>query len=326
MGSAAPIPPPPLGPGAVKRLFVGPQGLRALWSVVLFLGILFVAAIVTFGVLHLVARGMLRPDTTQTVSAGTSPILVAFPAYGLVVPVLVATIVMGWIERRSPWTYGFGDRRAIPHFTAGLIWGFLALSALIGLLAITGHVAIGAPAEAAPVALRYAAKWAIAFIGVGLFEESMSRGYLQATVGRSLGFWPAAVLLSVLFGAGHLGNPGETPIGLVGAGAAGLVFCYSLWRSGSIWWGVGFHSAWDWAQSYFYGTPDSGVVSVGRLFDARPSGNTWLSGGTVGPEGSVLVFVVLIAVALVIRWTLPPHAAAPASPLPSTAGAAASGT
>jgi uncharacterized protein len=311
---SVPVPPPPPGPGPVKRLFVGP---RALWHVLLFFGIVFVTAVVTFGVLRLVFGGSFLSNTIQTASAGMSPILVAFPACALLIPVLVATIVMGWIERRSPWTYGFGDPRGVRHFAAGLMWGFLALSVLVGLVAVTGHMTIGAVTEPAPVALGYAAKWAIAFLGVGLFEESLSRGYLQATVARGLGFWPAAVLLSALFGAGHLRNPGETPIGVVGAGAAGLVFCYSLWRSGSIWWGVGFHTTWDWAQSYFYGTPDSGVVSAGRLFDANPAGTTWLSGGTVGPEGSVLVFVVLLAVAVVIRWTLTPP------PPASTAGAPA---
>jgi uncharacterized protein len=315
-----PIPPPPLGPGPVKRLFVGPRGLRPLWSVVLFIGIAFVLAAVSVMVMVMsgVGQRMLPVNTIQPVGARTSAGFVALPAYMLAVPVLAATIVMGWIERRSLSMYGIGDRRAIRHFGAGLLWGFLALSTLVGLLVVTGHLTIGAPTQPAPVALRYAAKWGIAFLGVGLFEESVSRGYLQATIARGIGFWPAAIVLSVLFGAGHLGNAGETPIGIVGAGAAGLVFCYSLWRSGSIWWGVGFHTAWDWAQSYFYGTPDSGVVSAGRLFDAHPTGTPWLSGGTAGPEGSVLEFVILIAVAIVIRRTLPPHTTTPAPPLDST--------
>jgi hypothetical protein len=66
--------------------------------------------------------------------------------------------------------------------------------------------------------------------------------------------------------------------------------------------------------------------SAGALLTSHPAGADWLSGGTVGPEGSALVFVVLIAVVFVIRWTLPPHAATSAPPLTSTAGAAAPGT
>ena len=44
----------------------------------------------------------------------------------------------------------------------------------------------------------------------------MFRGYLQATLTRGLGFWPAAILVSVLFGAGHIPNAGETVVGIIG--------------------------------------------------------------------------------------------------------------
>ena len=174
---------------------------------------------------------------------------------------------------------------------------------------------VPAPTDPPVVALRSAAEWALAFLGVGLFEETLARGYLQGRLSRAIGFWPAAVLLSILFGAGHYSNGGETATGLIGAGTVGLVFCYSLWRSGSLWWAIGFHTAWDWAQSYFYGTHDSGLGAESALLTSHPAGAAWLSGGSVGPEGSALVFVILIAVALVVRWTLTPP------PSASTAGA-----
>jgi uncharacterized protein len=139
---------------------------------------------------------------------------------------------------------------------------------------------------------------------VGLSEELLTRGYLQTTLARGVGFWPAAVVLSLLFGAGHAGNGGEAIIGLVSAGTIGLVFCYSLWRSGSLWWAIGFHTSWDWAQSYFYGTPDSGTLVHGHLLVSHPLGASWLSGGPVGPEGSIFVFVVIAATVPVIRLTL----------------------
>ena len=320
VGSTAPIPPPPLGPEPAKRLFIGRDGLRAPWSVFLFVIIFLVAAVLVLALVGAVSamlpRGAGSADRHALVRA-MSPALIAQSSYPFVAAVLVATTVMARGERRSPWSYGLAGRHRLGLFAAGAGWGFLALSALIGLLAITGHITIGRPTNPPLVALRFAAEWALAFLGVGLFEETMARGYLQNRLSRAIGFWPAAVLLSVLFGAGHYSNTGETATGLIGAGTVGLVFCYSLWRSGSLWWAIGFHAAWDWAQSYFYGTHDSGMGSAGALLTSHPAGADWLSGGSVGPEGSALVFVILIAVVLVIRWSLTPP------PLASTTGAIA---
>jgi membrane protease YdiL (CAAX protease family) len=318
VASSAPIPPPHLPPGPIRRLFYGRDGLRALWSVVLFVIVVFVTSVIVLAVVNLgLALLFHNPTVADLNLRAVSPRLIALSSYPFVVGLLIGTIVLARSERRSPWSYGLAAHHAPRLFAAGAAWGFLALSALIGLLAITGHITVGGPTNPPLVALRFAGEWALAFLGVGLFEETAARGYLQGRLSRAIGFWPAAVLLSILFGAGHVTNSGETATGLIGAGTVGLMFCYSLWRSGSLWWAIGFHAAWDWAQSYFYGTHDSGMVSAGSLLTSRPTGADWLSGGTAGPEGSALVFVVLIAVVFVIRWTLT------AKPLASTAGVTA---
>jgi hypothetical protein len=315
VASSAPTPPSPLVPGPVTRLFIGRAGLRAFWSVLLFAIVLIAAAFLVAIVGVGAAMELGANPRSFLVSSAMSPGSVAAGSYPFVIAVLIATIVMARAERRSPWSYGLAPGRALGLIAAGAGWGFLALSALIGLLALSGHITVGGPTDPPVVALRSAAEWALAFLGVGLFEETLARGYLQGRLSRAIGFWPAAVLLSILFGAGHYSNGGETATGLIGAGTVGLVFCYSLWRSGSLWWAIGFHTAWDWAQSYFYGTHDSGLGAESALLTSHPAGAAWLSGGSVGPEGSALVFVILIAVALVVRWTLTPP------PSASTAGA-----
>ena len=66
------------------------------------------------------------------------------------------------------------------------------------------------------------------------------------------------------------------------------------------------HTTWDWAQSFLFGVPDSGSISVGRLFASHPTGNPMLSGGTDGPEGSLLGLPVLLLVILVVHFTMRP--------------------
>jgi uncharacterized protein len=221
-------------------------------------------------------------------------------------PVIIATWVMARIERRSIWSYGLIDRARLGHFAWGAFWGFGCLSGLIGILVLTGHVAFDGLAITGTMAMRFAFEWLIAFLLVGVAEEMLLRGYLQQVLARGIGFWPSAILLSIGFGALHLGNSGEAIFGVVTAGLAGLVFCYSLWRSRSLWWAIGNHMAWDWAQSYFYGVPDSGAMVARHLFTTHPVGATWLSGGTVGPEGSIFALGALLADVVIIRLTLRP--------------------
>ena len=59
---------------------------------------------------------------------------------------------------------------------------------------------------------------------------------------------------------------------------------------------------WDWAQSFLFGVPDSGILSQGRLFATHASGRVLLSGGVDGPEGSLLVLPVMLMVFAVLRF------------------------
>jgi hypothetical protein len=70
--------------------------------------------------------------------------------------------------------------------------------------------------------------------------------------------------------------------------------------TGSAFWALGFHAAWDWAETFFYGTADSGLEGKGHLFSAVPAGNPLLSGSTDGPEGSLLVFGVILLLFLLV--------------------------
>ena len=120
----------------------------------------------------------------------------------------------------------------------------------------------------------------------------------------SASFWEAAWFTSTLFGYIHTFNKGETWIGIFSAAAIGFAFCVSVRLTGSAWWAIGFHAAWDWTQTFFYGTADSGLVAHGHFLTTNPSGAVLWSGGSAGPEGSLLVIptVLLVIVALVVIY------------------------
>jgi hypothetical protein len=147
---------------------------------------------------------------------------------------------------------------------------------------------------------------ALSFLfAVALFEELLFRSYALYTLADGIGFWPAAILLSLLFAAAHISNSGEAKVGIVAVAFFGLMLCFSVWRTGSLLWALGFHFMWDYSESFLYGVPDSGFVSPQHLLSAKFYGPTWITGGTVGPEGSWFIFLVLGIVALLIHLVYP---------------------
>lgn len=284
----------PSPPG--QQLFFGPQGLRAGWSVLVFAALIAILVIVCgFAVgpfLHV------RPGMAIPPSAGLLLEL------SQLVPVVVATAVMAAIERRPILFYGFQGRARLIRLVSGFVWGFIAISVVVLLLRRLGYLSLDGEALNGMTALRYGLTWTAMFLGVGFCEEAMIRGYAQFTLTRGIGFWWGAFLLCLPFALMHRTNPGESPVGLVGVAAASLIFALSLWYTGSLWWAVGFHAAWDWGQSFFFGTADSGLIAQGHLFREHPLGPALLSGGTTGPEGSVIVLPLLavIAILMALWW------------------------
>lgn len=179
--------------------------------------------------------------------------------------------------------------------------------------------------------------WALGLIGticIDLVVRGKGHGiwgvYLIAALGLiscfmlhlrqspSVGFWQASWVTSTFFGFAHVGNNGENWVGIFAAAFVGFVFCVSVRVTGSAWWAIGCHAAWDWAETYFYGTADSGLVAPGHYLSTTLSGNALWSGGADGPEGSLLILpivLLLLAALLLIYGRKGPSA----SPVPAAA-------
>ncbi|MGA7523566.1 MAG: type II CAAX endopeptidase family protein, partial [Acidobacteriaceae bacterium] len=274
-------------------VFLGPQGLRAGWAILLFSAIFYVLLAITRPILM---------DFLGPRPVGPLPPLRGVIGETLLFGLVVATTgLLSIPERKSLLYYGYQGRARGLRLVSGMLWGFVAISALVLLLWKLGYLALDGRAAGGRAALEDAVLWGAMFLLTGFFEESLFRGYVQFTLTRGIGFWWGALLFALVFGFVHAGNPGESPVGLLSVGAVGLVFCLSLWYTGSLWWAVGFHAAWDWGESYFYGTADSGMVAQGHLLREHPVGAALWSGGTTGPEGSVLVLALLAAI-VVLMW------------------------
>lgn len=220
--------------------------------------------------------------------------------------VVLATWIISRMEKRPLADYGVPLQQAFgKRFWEGSVWGFAMLSGVLFVLQVQGHFRIDSVALKGRAAFFYAFAWALTFLLLAWNEEFFYRGYWLFSFSKRLHFWPAAFLISLVFGGAHLANRGENALGIVQIVVAGLVLCFSLRRTGTLWFAVGFHAAWDWAQTFFYGTPDSGLLGFGRLLNSSVEGPRWLTGGSAGPEASVVGILVLSLCALLIHLRFP---------------------
>ena len=220
--------------------------------------------------------------------------------------VALATWIVSRMEKRPLGDYGIPPRGIFGlRFWEGCLWGFAMLSAILLVLRVSGHFQIDSVALAGGAVWRYALGWGAAFLAVAVHEEFAFRGYWLFVFAKRLRFWWAALITSLMFGVAHLGNPGENVLGILQVVVIGLLFCLMIRRTGSLWFALGFHAAWDWAETFFYGTPDSGLLGVGRYLNSSVQGPKWLTGGSAGPEGSVIAFAVVLLCALLVHLRFP---------------------
>jgi uncharacterized protein len=269
-------------PSYVPTVFFGPDGLKPGWGlafyVAMFYPLQFVAARWA-GSLDLDPYGLWAMMLEEL---------------GVLLAAVFPALILARVERRRFGSYGVGGQMAFGKlFWLGMVWGFAGITMLLVAMYGLRLFDFGNLALHGGRVLKFAAFWAAFFLLVGFFEEFLFRGYAQFTLTRAIGFWPTAIFLACAFGLTHMQNAGEQWRGLLAAAAIGFFFCLTLHRTGTLWFAIGFHAAWDWGETFLYSVPDSGTLFPGHLLKSSFHGPNWLTGGVVGPEGSVLCFVVI---------------------------------
>ena len=303
----APAPPrshlaPPAGPlTGARAVFWNERELRAGWRLAMF--VLFVVALASGGV---ALTQLLRlPQVTR---AGLTPGAMLIQESIGFLATAGAAAIMALLEVRPLGVYGLPRAGAFGvYFWQGVAWGIAMVTSVMLLISTFGGFSFGAFALHGLAIWRFAAVWGVVFLCVGFFEEYLFRGYAQFTLATGVKFWPAAAILSAAFGALHLRNGGEDNVGALGVFVIVMFFCLTLRRTGSLWFAVGLHAAFDWGETFLFSVPDSGIVAPGHLLNSSLHGPMWLTGGTVGPEASVMAFLVVGIAAVIFARVYPPR-------------------
>jgi len=218
-----------------------------------------------------------------------------------------AALLMSRLEDRHAGVYGLPPASAFgKRFCQGIFFGLCEISLIVGLMWLLGAYSFGTLSFHGWKIAEWGFLWLLAAVLIALPEEFLFRGYTQYTLADGIGFWPAAIVLSLVFAAVHEPNTGENWVGVLNIFFTGLLWAFTLKRTGSLWLAVGWHAAFDFGESFLYSVPNSGGVFEGHLSNASfAHGRTWLTGGSVGPEGSVFAFATLGVGAIVIHFLFP---------------------
>src|SRR4051794_16149834 len=288
----------------LRRVFLSGTGIRPGWRFAIFLCLYlslgkaldFVLSKLKFSGFAMTASGMLAFEIQDF-------LLVAGIAW-----------VMSRIEREHFSSYGLPlFKRAGGLFVKGVIWGVIPSIVILVPIYVVGGCSFHGLAVHGQDLIYPAFWWVLAFLAVGFAEEFLFRGYALKTLAEGIGFWPAAAILSSLFGLVHLiFKPNEGWIDPISVSLYGLFWSLTLRRTGSLWFAVGFHAASDYTDMIVFAEPNTGNAGKplsGHLLDVRFHGPDWLTGGPRGTEASLLVFLVLAALFYLFHKAYPGHRA-----------------
>jgi membrane protease YdiL (CAAX protease family) len=278
----------------LKRLFVGPMGVRSGWRLLLFV-VVFVALTVLFSPLALLAR--LAP------SAEVGALLAQ------AVITLVAALGAGWIllrtlDRRPFGALGFAWTGRVPReLGIGVAVGVGSLGAVVLAFVLAGWVSYHPEGGSVGSFLGALASGFLFFLVAAAAEEAFFRGYPFQVLVQGIGAVPATLVASLAFAAAHRFNPNVALLALINIFLAGVLLSAAYLRTRSLWFATAVHVGWNWAMASLLDLPVSGLASFNTpLYEPIGGGPAWVTGGAFGPEGGIGGSVAILLALAAVLW------------------------
>ena len=217
---------------------------------------------------------------------------------------LLTWMMLSIFDRRSFRTLGLWFYSGWwKELLSGIALGMSLITLVVGGMALMGAVSIHGLAQSQNLSSGLS-RAAFLFLTAALFEEIVFRGYPFQRLVDAFGARGAILLLSALFGAVHLGNPGSTALSTANTVLAGVLLAIAYLKTRGLWLPWGLHWSWNYFLGPVFALPVSGGKFEPALFRVTVAGPEWLSGGNYGPEGSIVLTIVCTA-AIIGLWKAP---------------------
>lgn len=270
-----------------RRWFLSDNGdVRPLWRSTLFVLLSAVLYLLLVPSLYGMTRGLSKELGWALRSGALGGVLL-----------LESWLLLAVLDRRSfrtlgLWFYGGWGREFAVGIAAGATLMGSVVLAMVAARAVTYHAF-------SPDDVTRVVAWAAILLLSAAWEEIAFRGYGMQRMIEALGEPGGVLVFSGLFAAVHLGNPGSTTISLVNTFLAGLLLSLAYLKTRALWLPIALHWSWNFLQGQVFSLPISGFSFAPRLFKTEVSGPQWISGGSYGAEGSIVLTVMCI---LAILW------------------------
>jgi membrane protease YdiL (CAAX protease family) len=236
--------------------------------------------------------------------AGTAAFtLLAFP--------LMALVVWAWlrfVERRPLATIGLLRPARWRAFAQGHALGMVSLLVVLGAIAAFGGYRVDEvlPAPPSPRAWAAAAILLLGFAVQSSVEEIVFRGWLLSALARRIQRPLAIGLTSLVFAALHLSSE-QHALGMLNTFLFSVFLCCWALRVDHIWGVMGWHAGWNWLLNTGFALSLSGAepLDPALLLKLTDAGPQWLTGGSYGPEGSVVTLVLLVIASAALVFARP---------------------
>jgi membrane protease YdiL (CAAX protease family) len=207
-------------------------------------------------------------------------------------PVLLAYVLLVCVVEGRP-IRELRPRAALRGICLGWLLGTAILLLAAGAMVAAGVLDLGVATSPAQLLTPLV----VLGLAPGIGEELVARGVLFRIVEDGLGTWAGLLVSAAFFGLAHISNPNASWwTSLAIAIEAGLLLGMAYAWTRSLWFVMALHAAWNFTQGAILGIPVSGM-DVHGLFAAKAHGNTYLSGGEFGAEGSILTVILCTVVA-----------------------------
>jgi membrane protease YdiL (CAAX protease family) len=229
----------------------------------------------------------------------------------------LATLVVGRLLNKYTWQQMGWKRGTSMALLRGSALGAVMAAFAIGLAVVFG------------ARVRFASEWSVwagvalpLLIGLllsALGEELGFRGYPMRRLADGIGVLPAMLLLALLFGLAHIGNPSAGVFSTVNVALAAIWLTIAFFSAGGMPLAWGAHFGWNAGLAILFDAPVSGYNFQVPVVEYTPGLRAWLDGGAFGPEGGIVSTIALLGGTL---WLLTRPAAfsADVPPLPQGEG------
>ncbi len=299
-----PSPPLPL----LHRLFIRDGKLHPAWRAALyllvgFIGSIFVQVAVSLAYMALVMAGALfngqdpvavSEQLARQMAAGPTPtfLLLLVSVAGLAWVVLVTWAFRRWLDKAPLRDLGFAATRWGRESVGGLGLALGSMLVILGAHLAPGWAVINLSASGLAI-VGTLSLTALVLLPAAAIEEIIFRGYLLQTLDGWLGWWVSVGLSSLLFGLAHFSNPDFGWLPFINITLAGVLFAMMYRVTGRLWLPIAYHFMWNYAQGPLFGFPVSGL-GFDTILTTRVTGPALWTGGAFGPEGGLIVTLVLL--------------------------------